>query len=372
MKSNKSNISPWELIVRIGIVVALIVGIIEIIQFLDSRKDTPDITNTADNGGEATINIAETINIQNPKENIVPKAVFNDVSLDYINQHDDRISEHLYPMNFDDLSEYESEYSVTDNCFTSLLVSNNSEHEYEITRFSFYASEIEKDYAPYFEGNLEDDGYGVLTLNLHNDGWGEANNVRIELSDEDDILPEYFAMDDLSWNVDKFLPNEDKKIQLLTNDDLLKCPNDNEVIRCVFTIVSDENIFVLKEPLVFWITPEGMISIGGGAPSIMAYGIYIDTDESEFSFSKNVSEIIKPNSNIDLPICFFPNMSCSMTFYIELEIFDGEKYITVKTAEKDMYFRVSHAAECMDGSNVDNNYEENTDDIFVSYPFIEG
>ena len=38
MKSNKSNISPWELIVRIGVVVALIVGIIEIIQFWIQEK----------------------------------------------------------------------------------------------------------------------------------------------------------------------------------------------------------------------------------------------------------------------------------------------------------------------------------------------
>ena len=128
---------------------------------------------------------------------------------------------------------------------------------------------------------------------------------------------------------------------------------------------------MLDERLILLITPDGLDYMGGGAPSIMAYGIYIDTDKSKFSFSKNVSEIIKPNSNIDLPICFFPNMSCSMTFYIELEIFDGEKYITVKTEKKNMYFRVSHAAECVDGSKVDNNCQENADDIFVSYPFIE-
>ena len=150
-KINKKKLNWWKFIVRIGVVVSLIVGIIEFVHFFLPKKEEPSVVNTVNNSKDTIINIAETINIDEMQEDSEPYTVFNDVALSYINQQDDRIRKHLYPLNFDDLSQYEKKYSVTDNCFTSLLVSNNSKHEYQITKLSFYASNIEKDYSPYFE-----------------------------------------------------------------------------------------------------------------------------------------------------------------------------------------------------------------------------
>ena len=106
-KINKKKLNWWKFIVRIGVVVSLIVGIIEFVHFFLPKKEEPSVVNTVNNSKDTTINIAETINIDEMQEDSEPYTVFNDVALSYINQQDDRIRKHLYPLNFDDLSQYE-------------------------------------------------------------------------------------------------------------------------------------------------------------------------------------------------------------------------------------------------------------------------
>ena len=253
-----------------------------------------------------------------------------------------------------------------------LTVSNNSDHDYDITKFSFYATNIVKDYSPYFEGYFDCDLGTPLFLNLHNDGWGNATNIRIELTDKSGLLSEYFSSEDLIWSINSLSPNELENILLLTNDNLLKYPDSEVIIDGILTITCNEtdSAFTLDEYTSFIITPEGLSMCGGGDDSLSAYGIYIDTDKSTYDFSRNVLEPIKAHSNINLPICFYPNMSCNMTFYIELEIFTGTKTKTIRTEEKNMHFRVSHAAtEYTNYYN--NNFEFFPDETFVSYPFTE-
>lgn len=299
-----------------------------------------------------------------------PTATFNDVPSQYMVQRNGEMIEQPYPLNFTDLTEYKKQYSVTEDCITSLLVSNNSDHQYEITKFSFYATNIEKDYSPYFEGSLDCDENNTLFLNLHNDGWGFAFNVKIELTDKSGILSEYFAPEDLIWSANSFLPDESKTIPLLTNDDLLVYPDTDINIDGIITITCDGHTYVLDEYMSFEITPEGLTMYGGGDDSILAYGIFIDTDNSTYTFSENVSEPINANSNINLPICFYPNMSCDMTFYIELEIFTGTKTRTIRTPKKNMHFRVSHAASEYNNYQ-NNNFEYFPNETYVSYPFTE-
>lgn len=74
---------------------ALIVGIKELV-WSEPEPEPPEINNTINNSDTATINVAETINqILDSEDEAEPIVIFNDISLEYISQYDDRISSHL-------------------------------------------------------------------------------------------------------------------------------------------------------------------------------------------------------------------------------------------------------------------------------------
>lgn len=302
-----------------------------------------------------------------------PKSVakIQDISLQYLKSEDNRMEE-LYFLDLDDLSGKEGRYYLEDNCCTKLLVSNNSDKEYQIVKFSFHARNIKKDLTPYFveymDFNYETEN---ITAVIYNDGWGNANDVHIEMTDKDSVLDEYFNKEDITWSFDKIKADERIKINI-TKDMLLKYPGESVYINPVFQIVCDETKCDLKDSIGFSITPDGFFIGDYGAPSVFAYGIVIDTDKSEYSFEDNISENIKPNGMIDMPICFFPDVSCYMDFYIELEIYDGsESNFTVRTDEKSVYFHVSHSSSNYDGKEISGDFYYTPDEYFISYPYSE-
>lgn len=300
--------------------------------------------------------------------------MLKDITLEYLSAEDDRIN-NIFAFDLDSLSGEEKKYYLDNNCCTNLLVSNNSQSEYQITKFKFCAENISRDLTPYFLGLIQydfSDGLYDLALHLENDGWGDAHNIKLELIDENDILLEYFRKEDLTWEVEEVPSGEEILQKILSNEMLLKYPNYSIDISPELKISCNETESVLRDIGHIYISPEGIGTDEIGAPGSMAYGIFIDTSSSTYTFEENISENIKPNGLIDMPICFFADMSCDMDFYIELEIFDGSDIFVVRTDNKNIHLRVSHYSKAWncDGREINENVSYYLHYTFISYPFI--
>lgn len=396
---NQRRKDIWKKVKKIALILTLICSILTIYNFIESKVNTgknkvvmevgdvykneenEDVTSDTIKTGDKSPVIqgdGNTVNyIESELETDKPKsvAVLKDISLEYLSAEDDRIN-NIYAFDLDSLSGEEKKYYLDSNCCTNLLVSNNSKTEYQITRFKFCAENISRDLTPYFLGLIEydlSDGLYDLALYLYNDGWGDAHNIKLELVDENDILLEYFKKEDLTWEVEELPSGEETLQKILSNDMLLKYPDSDINIYPELKILCNETQCVLSNIGNIYITPQGIGTAEIGASGPMAYGIFIDTSSSTYTFEEDISENIKSNGLIDMPICFFADMSCDMDFYIELEIFDGSDTFVVRTESKYIHLRVSHSSQYwnFDGREIDGNSSYYLEDTFISYPFIK-
>lgn len=303
-------------------------------------------------GNDNTVITGDNINVTqisgNADESSDPTAKLKEVSLDYLAFSDERMK-NIFLWNYSDLSSDDKMYYVNNNCCTRLLAGNNSENEYEITKLSFYAENIRRDFEPYFiswlVNRIVSDEERYVTLELLNDGWGDAHDIKLCVKDESSVLYDYLDTSNLQWEVEQAEAGQIISMRIWDNSMLLKYPDDTlEFGDCELEIVSKEKKITIPMDF-FYIDSNGIWAQDVGAPSASIYGIAVDSSIDSFEFSEDISEFIKPNSIIDIPICFFPDMSCSMDFYIELEIFDGKEFFSVKTDVKSIYFRVSHSAQ---------------------------
>ena len=391
---NQRKKDIWKRLKNIALILALSCSIITIYSFVGSKvnivgnkvveedkynnEENKDvISNTIQTGDKSPViqGDGNTVNyIESELETDKPKsvAVLKDITLEYLSAEDDRIN-NIYSFDIDSLSGEEKKYYLGSNCCTNLLVSNNSKREYQITKFKFYAENISRDLTPYFLGLIKydfSDGLYDLALYLYNDGWGDAHNIKLEMVDESGVLLEYFKEEDLTWVLDELSADGESLQKILSDDMLLKYPDSDINIYPELKISCDETQCVLSNIGNIYITPQGIGTQEIGAPGPMAYGIFIDTSSSTYIFEENISENIKPNGLIDIPICFFTDMSCDMDFYIELEIFDGSDTFVVKTESKCIHLRVSHHSWTVDGREINKNSSYYLEDTFISYPFI--
>lgn len=310
-------------------------------------------------GNDNTVITGDNINVTqisgNMDEASGSTVMLKEVSLDYLSFNDERIK-NIFLWNYSDLSSDDKMYYVDNNCCTRLLADNNSDTEYEITKLSFYAENIRRDFEPYFTSWLvnrtvsEEEHY--VTLELWNDGWGDAHNIKMCVKDESSVLYDYLDTTNLQWEIEQAEAGENISMRIWDNSMLLKYPDDSVIFDdCELEIVSKEKKITIPMDF-FYIDSNGIWAQDVGAPSTSIYGIAVDSSIESFEFSEDISEFIAPNGIIDIPICFFPDMSCSMDFYIELEIFDGKEFFSVKTDVKNIYFRVSHGAK-----NINKNIE---------------
>lgn len=231
---------------------------------------------------------------------------------------------------------YKKHLDPNQDAFELMVTNNNSKNEIQITNFTFYANNIQKINIPSFLCEISDDSNNVIELKIKNVGWGDASKINVKLLDVDASaykITDIFRTTDFEKTVDVIKSGEEASIPLLNYKDII----DNSLSGVVLfqieiscqeneekTVFGSYNIKVAPQILE---VPEG----GGFGDSILVYGIMIDADKDKFEFSKNIMEEISPGEMLSVPIICFPNRSCKLDFYIELEITSGENKYKIKT-----------------------------------------
>ena len=151
----------------------------------------------------------------------------------------------------------------------------------------------------------------------------------------------------------------------------------NLEVNFVCTDKSGNAIKILSGKKIVCIDPRGLYLPGAGEGSDLIYGIKVDTSKRKYSKSENISEIIGAGEILVLPICFYPDKACNMTFKVGFEIENKGKQQIVYSDPRQLEFYVSSCPE-------DNlNYEADTymgeaigdlsevrADCLISYPYI--
>lgn len=243
------------------------------------------------------------------------------MSVKYLSEIADR--EDKYPMFNDDVND-DKKYIFTDYCATQIVVSNDYDHAILLNKIIFEAEEISVNDIPKFliQCTANDEGAVLVVTNL---GWGDAKDVNIKLSCKDEDLGNYIDEKKHMVSVGCVKVGERVEVPLWKNEDILDTSSDVVLYLCA--VSSDVNNEVIPVEYLFngngtyLIIENGRFyrpEMGAGSESI--YGIKINTDEETYSCEFNISESIEAKNRLEMPICFFPDKSCSFKFRVTFEV----------------------------------------------------
>lgn len=301
----------------------------------------------------------------------------NNLELNYAVLSDNRF-QHVYMGNYTDLSKLNEKYYLENNCVFILNINNPTDHEIKINKFCIVADKIVQIYQPYLEVslNMEEDGIYLIVLNH---GWNDAYNIKLDINDRDNILSEYFNKEDLIINIPKLKSGEMTKVLFLNKDKMIKSPNiDFNYSVAVNPYVqiyidNSENVFQDLMPIYLYNDKVEIDAIGGNEGFYGAYGFMIDTNLNTYRKEFNVNETIGAGEIFDIPICFFPNKSCSMSFYIEFSVFNGYNEQIISSDSRNIEFHLSSIDSKyvnFDNSIIDlqSIYDDENSIYYISYP----
>lgn len=271
-------------------------------------------------------------------------------------------------------------YYFDKDCINMIAISNNNlNKEIVLRNFKFVAENIMVDTMPHLSSFCtRDDDYNrkyLFDMYLRNNGWGDANNVELTIEDENGILNLLFEKDDLRL----FLPSVEygnitnlkcvnlEKIDIDAYNSLIDVYGEFNIHIAVYAN-SDECDFGAIGYIELHCCADSIEDMGGyGYGGDTAYAIIIDTDNDSFVLDVNVSECIPAGSILELPLCFFPDRSCTFSYYVMFEVFDGFESYTIKTEGQDIEFVVDSCCDVnvKDISNMSNQEQY----FFITYPY---
>lgn len=388
MKDNKplyEKVGIW-----IGIVAGIVtiaVSAITIINNLSNNKNDEQSINNFDkntitaNNGDIIINFGNDNDfIKEPfdekkinKDNIN----INNLELNYATLSDDRFK-NVYIGEYTDLSIPKEKYYLENNCAFILNISNPTDHQIKINKFRIVAKNVVQICEPSFKVFLcmYESGVGFVVTN---DGWDDAYNIELIMDDKEQILSDFFNNEDLNIKIPCLKIGESIHILFPSADKYIKNPNENEYeyisINPVIHIKLENEINSFKEFIPIYLYNDKILidAIGGNDGFYGVYGILINTNLGEYQKEFNVNETINAGEILDIPICFFPNKSVCMDFYIEFDIFNGYSEETASSDIKKVEFKVSSSGTQyvnFDNSTIDLQeiYNNTEGRYYISYP----
>lgn len=248
-------------------------------------------------------------------------------------------SNDIYPLfeNFIDINE---ENDCFQYCETLIAITNPYDTEIVLDKIIFSANNIKIDKRPcfYFEFYKESDT--GLPVHVYNVGFGNSTEITLKLIDKEGKLSEYIKREALNVTIPPLEASKDVYIELLNNKDVIKEALNPIVFETEF-IVDNEDILLLDENLLcFQLEGKKLTLVGGlGADGGNIYGIRIDTNKQSYKREETVKEFIKPSETLMIPICFFPDKSCTLDFEIEFEVIKEGKKTSIKTGNVSYHFQ---------------------------------
>lgn len=304
------------------------------------------------------------------RENKKIEVVIQDeISLSYLTQNDERYS-NMYPL-FRNYIDEDKEYFWSDSCATQLFVTNHYDTEIVISEIVLKVSNIKKDNAPklfFVGGNTFQKNQ--LFIKIINDGWSDVKNLEITAVDESNQLKSYFLEDELKFVVPIVETGSFVEVPFLKYTDLIKECEEDMYFDVKFDVICEGNVLSdVVSDYCFAIQDDNMYNYGVGGDSTFVYGIQVDTSKETYTWSEKISECVEGKQTLVLPICFFPDRSCTMEFEIILKIeYDGKSYF-ISTPLTEANFTVSSYWKCyadLKFYNEENRFMHS--ETIVSYP----
>lgn len=266
----------------------------------------------------------------------VPQADIQNQSMSvrYLSEIGDR--QNKYPM-FNDDVDPGKDYKASDNCATQVIVSNGYDHPILLQKIIFEAVDIEVDDTPKLLVYLDNESEDQIVLRVANKGWGDAEDVRFEFIGSDANLGDFIDSDKHSIDVACIKAGEEEKIGLWDSSDVVDSSYEGSVGIIVKCIDNENNNlpvdYYFEDECAYISLKKGKFSsMGRGAPGESIYGVRIDTSRDTYKHEYNISEIVQANDRLELPICFYPDKSCSLKFRVILEAVYNNKNETMEIA----------------------------------------
>lgn len=285
---------------------------------------------------------------------------------------------------FNEQSDYSDPNKVYyyDRAFMSMIAisNNNANKEIILKNFKLVAENIVVNTMPDISLRCFYDPYQhsdyLFDVYVRNEGWGNANNIQITFEDADGFLNMLFNEDDLKV----FLSSaEYGSVQAASCASFSNMNEEayDELIHKYGVFFIDVDIIAKCDEVDFgevWYmelmcSSNGIVDTGGmGYNADSAYAIIIDTDNDSFVLDVNIHENISAQSILELPLCFFPDKSCTFSYYVEFEVYDGLDNYTICTEKRDIEFFVSSCNDNIQNKDV-SNMSKDRPYYFIPYPY---
>ena len=256
----------------------------------------------------------------------------------------------IYPLFSDEVRHGEVSY-FSGNCATRLSITNHEDTAVNLVKVRLVAEEIKPDLKaelilfPAWDHSRESDG---IWLTVCNQGWLEASSLSCTLSCDDEEFARYFGGGPFEWGVPDVGIGEMVEFGLLDSGDVVGAPDEKVVFDVVFTVRSSEGELhgEAEERLRISVDADGRVawvSGGIGDSGKTIYGIPLDTHKTSDIFEASTNLIVEGHGVEVIPVCFFPDRSCSVTCHFE---FDGEDgAVAVTTPSEEVYIDILSTAK---------------------------
>lgn len=310
-----------------------------------------------------------------------PSIYSDEISVSYLRNADNR-NDNIYQL-FNDEIDDSKEFRLSESCATQIYITNHYQQEIVLNSIRFVAQNIYLIEEPVISLNAME-GNGYVDLTISNVGWRDSNDLELEFVGVDEDLSDYIKKDKLFLSVEGVKAGGKKTIRLWKNEDLI-----TEKYSCVINFtancqdVEDNKIQVdyalgNSQYLSFDINEGKLLPNGKGGSSDSLYGVCIDTSKSKFSYQDSIEEYIQPNETLTLPICFFPDRSCEMTFYVEFTAVYGSEELVIQSKPTTLVFEVLNVdnnglydATQYSKSELEKLVNNQVGNCLVSYPFSD-
>lgn len=385
----KSNLLMKKIITLITAIASVMTIIMGINALVDTKTNDDKIQKNSDNeiiiqgDGDNTINVGDGYKLKESstnKDSINAEhnanININNLKLDYAVLSDERF-QNVYIGDYTDLSASKEKYYLEDNCIFILNICNPTDHDIKINKFSINANNIVPTTQPWIDVSLYTENEHIY-LNVCNHGWGNAYNIELSIKDAEDILYKYFNKKDLIVKIPELQVGETIIAEFIDNDKVINFPNiskdDYITIRPFSQVKIDNKIQDVQNllPIYLYNNKVKIDIIGGNEGFYGVYGIMINTNLNKDKKEYYINEIVSPGEILDIPICFFPNQSCTMEFYTEFNVFNGFDEKTICSDVRNIEFKISSINSQY--VNMDNRIFDLKDisgienDYYISYP----
>lgn len=309
-----------------------------------------------------------------------PTIYTDKISVSYLNTNNNL--DNIY-MLFDDEIDNKKEYKLSESCATQLFITNYYEDEIILNSIRFIAEEISVIEEPIIS-LLVLEGNGFVDLQLYNIGWADSDMLNLTFEGVNDDLSKHIDRNKLSLSIEGIPSQTSKTIRLWENEDLIT-DMDSGVIKFTATCNDAMNNTVETvygetrdfSHLEVDIADGKFVCLGKGGISDLTYGVRIDTSQPSFNYEETIRESIQSQETLALPICFFPDKSCSIRFHIEFSALHNGKQTFCQSDPVTLEFEVSsiNTAEkynagdysTLELTQIANDYAGS---CIISYPFI--